>query len=370
MVIREIQHILETWAPRELRWEGDNIGLQVGSPGKRVKKILISLDVSEQVIAEAQRKAVNLIISHHPLLFTPIKSLTTENRTGSLLLALAKSDIALISAHTNLDFTHDGVSFALAKRIGLTDIEVLVPQTNILSKIVVFVPHKNVDEVMTAMANAGAGFIGKYDNCSYRTEGTGTFRGGKGTKPAVGKAGKLEHVKEVRLEMIVQSWNLRGVIKAMNASHPYEEVAYDVYRLENELKSVGAGAIGNLPAPLTLKKFLYRIHEQLQIPALRYTGSPRTSIRKVAVCGGSGSQLVHDAISSGADAYVTADVKYHTFQDAEEKIVLVDAGHYETEVPIIQPLVAYMKKQLQARRESLPVFASRFMSNPVHYNIM
>ena len=298
MVVREILQILEQKAPKELCWQGDNVGLQLGSPKQQVKKILLALDVSEEVVAEAQRKKANLIISHHPLIFTPIKSLTPENRIGKLLMAMTKSNIALLSAHTNLDFTHNGVSIALAERIGLMNIQVLIPQEHAMKKVVVFVPHDYADVVMQAMSKAGAGAIGNYDSCSFQLPGSGTFRGLKGSKPFIGQRprrgseGTIERVKEIRLEMIVYAWKLKSVLQAMTESHPYEEVAYDVYNLENEASQYGTGAIGELEIPMRLEQFLQHVKKQLHVPVLRFTGELKSKIKRVAVCGGSGSQIV------------------------------------------------------------------------------
>ncbi|MBI3189520.1 MAG: Nif3-like dinuclear metal center hexameric protein, partial [Ignavibacteriales bacterium] len=327
----------------------------------------------EEVVAEAQRKKANLIISHHALIFTPLKTLTTENRIRKLFIAMTKANIALLSAHTNLDFTHDGVSFALAERLGLKKVQVLIPQEHALKKIVVFVPVDYVDTVMQAMSKAGAGAIGNYDSCSFQLQGSGTFRGLKGSNPFIGQrplrhsAGTMERVEEIRLEMIVYTWKLKSVLEALKESHPYEEVAYDVYNLENEANQYGAGAIGELETPMKLEQFLQQVKERLQVPALRFTNNLKSKIKRVAVCGGSGSQIVSSAIDAGADAFVTADIKYHTFQDAEKRIALIDAGHFETEVPIVKKLTSYLKEQLQLNKEHIPVIASTTMTNPVHY---
>ncbi|MBI3193957.1 MAG: Nif3-like dinuclear metal center hexameric protein, partial [Ignavibacteriae bacterium] len=329
--------------------------------------ILITLDVTEKVIAEALEQKANLIISHHPLIFTPLKSLTPEHRTSKLALLLAKEDIALISVHTNLDFTSNGVSIALAKRLGLQNIKVLAPQEDILKKIIVFVPLTHIDGVLQAMSKAGAGAIGKYDSCSFQLQGTGTFRGLNGAKPFIGTSGKTERVEEIRLEMVVYSWNVKSVVRAMKASHPYEEVAYDVYALENQVEQFGIGAIGEVKNLMKLEKFLQHIQIKLHVPSLRFTGKLNSIIQQVAVCGGSGSQIVTNAIAAGADAYVTADVKYHTFQDAEERIALIDAGHFETEAPILESLAAYVKEKSFTRTEQIPVILSKTKVNPVHY---
>lgn len=367
MVVRDIQQLFEAWAPPEIAWERDNVGLQIGSSGRRVRRILVALDVSNRVVEEARRKQIDLLISHHPLLFHPLRSVHDDDRIGQLVLKLAQYRISLYSAHTNLDFTHSGVSAALAERLGLLNCAVLSKQNKTHKKVVVFVPSDHVEKVMGAMAKAGAGRVGEYEACSFRTEGIGTFRGLSGTKPFVGKAGMLESVSEVRLEMVVPQWKLSTVLEAMRESHPYEEVAFDVYDLANESQDYGAGVIGELTRRMSLKEFLAHVRTRLRVPALRYTGNSRRQIRSVAVCGGSGSELLQHALHRGADAFVTADVSYHTFERAEGAIALIDAGHFETETPVVQKVVDYLKTEPTIRKENIRIIASQQSRNPVQY---
>ncbi len=367
MIVRDIQHILESWAPKELAWERDNAGLQIGSEQQRIRKILVALDVTDEVVNEARQKKIDLLISHHPLIFSPLKFIRSNDRVGRLTLALARNNISLYSAHTNLDFTTSGVSSALAERLELQNIKVLLQQNNVYKKIVVFVPSEFAEKIMSAMAKAGAGKVGNYDTCSFQTNGTGTFRGLPGTKPFIGKSGSLETTPEVRLETIAQSWKINNVIKAMKAAHPYEEAAYDLYDLANVSNEFGAGIIGELKKSMSLKSFLSYVQRKLHVKGLRYTTGSRPNIRRVAVCGGSGSDLLQHAIREQTDAFVTADVKYHSFQQAEDAIALIDAGHYETEVPIIEKIVDYLKEQISFRKERIQVFASQQIHNPVNY---
>ena len=367
MVVREIQHILESWAPKQLAWTRDNVGLQLGSPNQKVRKILVTLDVTPEVEHEAHRKRIDLIVSHHPLIFHPLSSIDGTTRKGRMILDLAQHRISVLSAHTNLDFTYQGVSAVLSELLSLEDVSVLLKRDDVYKKIIIFVPTDYAERIMVAMANAGAGQIGKYELCSFQAQGTGTFKAMKGAKPFTGKIGKAEKVSETRLEMIVPTWKLVQVLTAMRATHPYEEVAYDVYDLSNESPHYGAGAIGELRSEITLKKFLEYLKLRLGTPALRYTGNPKSKIKRVAVCGGSGSDLLPAAISQKADVFVTADCKYHTFQDAEGSISLVDAGHFETEQPVVAKLVNHLKKQVVARREDTQVFAARFSRSPVQY---
>jgi len=368
MTVSDVQNILEAWAPPGVAWERDNVGLQVGDGRKTVKKILVTLDVSEEVVREAVRKRVDLIVTHHPPLFRPLSSILENDRIGSIVYALVRNEIALYAMHTNLDFTYNGVSFALADKLGLRDTSFLMEQPQALRKVTVFVPEKYVDRVSEAMAAAGAGVIGKYEHCSFRLEGTGTFRGGTGAQPFVGRAGHLERVGEVRLEMIAPKWKVKDVVQAMKKVHPYEEVAYDVYVLENDSVNYGAGAIGALPRPMALKSFLDLVKRRLRIPFLRYGGKTRRRIQRVAVCGGSGSDLLEVAIGRNADAFVTADVRYHTFEAAADRIILVDAGHFETEAPSLAALVRYVQKHPMVAGRGIQVLRSSTYTNSVFYH--
>jgi len=367
MRVRDIEASVEDWAPRDIAWEGDNIGLQVGSPRAIVHGILVCVDVTEATIAEARRRRANLIISHHPLLFRPAASINTASATGRCLAALLKYDIALLSAHTNLDFTRGGTSHALGQRLGLTAMEFLRRPFQRDMKLTTFVPEAYVDRVVSALATAGAGRIGEYEKCSFRVAGTGTFRGAAGSHPMIGTAGRFQRVSEVRLEMIVPRTRAESAIEALKAAHPYEEVAFDLYPLANPSTDAGMGVIGNLPERRTLGSFLQAIKRALNADRLRFTGNRRTPVARVAVCGGSGSELLGEAIAAGADAFVTADVKYHTFHEAAGRIALIDAGHYETELPVVAALVRYLRSELRRHNLRLPVRATAVSTNPVIY---
>lgn len=367
MRCEKIVKIIEDWAPKPIAWEKDNVGLQVGSLRKEVSNILLCLDVNEDVVAEAIKHKCNLIISHHPLLFRPLKKLDVEkDRSSRVIERLIKKDITLYSAHTNLDFTKDGVSFQLANKLGLKNQKFLVNLTSSQNKISVFVPVKFADKVAEAMHNAGAGVIGEYSNCSFRTFGTGTFKGSEKSNPSVGKKNKFEIVEEVKIEMLVSSFDVNNVVKAMKQAHPYEEVAYDIYQLVNENVNYGMGVIGSLENELSEKQFLSLVSKSLKIKNFRYAKGSNPKIKKVAVCGGSGSDLLDSAVKSGADAFVTADVKYHTFQDAEDKILLIDAGHYETEIHSLDEIKNKIEKSLTG---NIKVYKFKGSTNPiVFYN--
>jgi dinuclear metal center YbgI/SA1388 family protein len=329
----EIIKYLEDWAPEEIAWEKDNVGLQVGSAKRKLKNIMLSLDLNENVIDQALKKNCNFIFTHHPLLFKPLTKIdTTLNSTSLLVEKLIKNDITLYSAHTNLDFTKDGVSFQLAKKLKLNNIKFLVNLPEKQIKLVVFVPEESLDRVACAIHHSGGGIIGEYSNCSYRLAGTGTFKGSEETNPAAGNKGGLEFVDEIRLEVLVDQWKIDEVISAMKSAHPYEEVAYDLYPLKNTNVNYGVGAIGILSSPMDKKDFFNHISKWLKIKNFRYSNGTNKKIKTVAVCGGSCSDLLNEALKLNADAFVTADIKYHTFQDAERKILLIDAGHYETEI--------------------------------------
>ncbi len=367
LTVRDIAGIIEEWAPREIAWERDNVGLQVGAPGAGVKAILVSLDVDETTVREAVRRRADLIVSHHPLIFRPLNSLSAGDSTARTLAGLLKAGISLYSAHTNLDFARGGTSFAIGHALKLREIDFLVRNYQVGRKIVTYVPAGEAETVANAMADAGAGVIGNYDHCSFRSEGTGTFRGNEYTKPSVGTRGTLEHVREVRLEMITETRQVAAVVSALRNSHPYEEVACDVYPIENRSEKYGMGIIGALPRAMQLKAVLGMVKQALKARSLRYTGDLLKSVRRVAACGGSGSELIDAAVSHGADVFITADIKYHTFRDAAGRIALIDAGHFETENPVIPVLVAHLKHQIQRKGHAIPVYAARTSKNPIRY---
>ncbi len=365
--VQDIQKIMERWAPKEIAWKDDNPGLQCGDPSARVKGILVTLDVTERVIEEARRTGANLILSHHPLVFKPLRSISAANEIGRCIQALTRNDITLFSAHTNLDFTRGGTSFALAEKLGVGSVRFLATPYRNRKKIVTFVPASHVQMVMEAMADAGAGFIGNYDRCSFRTEGTGTFRGNQASRPTVGVRGRDESAPELRLEMVVPAWSVEQVVDALLRTHPYEEVAYDLYPLENRDNEYGMGVIGTLRRPMKAKAFLAMVKRRLGTRTLRSTGDLNVTVRRVALCGGSGADLIDEAIGQRADVFVTADVKYHAFHHATGKLLLVDAGHYETEFPVVRVMTGRLEQELHRRGERIPLRAVAFSTNPIRY---
>lgn len=367
MLCKEVIKYLENWAPKEIAWENDNVGLQVGYLSRKVKNIMLSLELTDEVLTQAIKKNCNLIITHHPLIYQPIKKLNLNNdQIANLVEKLIKNNITLFSAHTNLDFTKHGVSFQLAKRLGLKNITFLKNLKSNQFKLSVFVPENHVEDVASAIFAAGGGIIGEYLNCSFRSIGEGTFKGSKLSNPAVGSKGKYEKVKEIKIEILVDSWKLNNVLTAMRTSHPYEEPAFDIYPLENYNVNFGAGAIGNFEKALSLSETLSLISGKLRAKNLRYVEGNGNKIKTIAVCGGAGTELISDAISNGADAFVTADIKYHTFHYALNKILLIDAGHYETEIHVLDELQRRLKKLVRTKNE-IKILKFNGNTNPINF---
>ena len=367
MKCKEIIKYFEEWAPKEIAWHKDNTGLQVGSFEREIKNILLCLELTDKALNEAIKKDCNLIISHHPLLFHPLKNIDVSNDKNSMLVEkLIKNDITLYSAHTNLDYTKDGVSFTLAKTLGLSNINFLVNLNSNQYKLTIFVPEDSLVKVADAVFNSGGGRIGEYSNCSFRSGGTGTFKGSEKSKPSNGQKGNFEQVEEVKLEVIVDKWKLNKIIAEVNKVHPYEELAYDVIPLNNPNINYGVGAIGELGSPLTQNEFLLHVSKLLKAKNLRYSKEKNKSVKKVAVCGGSGIEYLNNALTLGADAYVTADIKYHSFQDAEEKILLIDAGHYETEIHALNEVKTRLENFVK-NYSSIKIFKYSGSTNPVNF---
>lgn len=321
---------LEEWAPPALAVERDPIGLQVGDPGAEVTGVLVTLDVTEEVVDEALRLGANWIVSHHALIYRPLHHLRGDRPAGRLAAKLLKNGINVYVAHTNLDTAAGGVNDVLAEKLGLENAEVLAPHfRERLKKIVVFVPEDHHMNVLNAMCEAGAGWIGNYSHCTFNSRGTGTFLPREGTNPYIGQQGKLEQVEEVRLETIVPESAQARVVQAMLEAHPYEEVAYDIYPLDLPGRSFGLGRIGRLPEKTRLKDLAERVKQAYGIPALRLVGDPDRPVSTVAVLGGSGGRYARTALERGADVFITGDIDYHTALDAlASGLALIDPGHH------------------------------------------
>lgn len=366
MKLSDIELFFETWAPRWTAWERDNVGIQVGRRSQHVGRVLLALDVTHEIIDEAVKRKADAIISHHPLLYRPATSLSDGDMVGSLALSLAEKKIALYSAHTNLDAAPDGVSFALARALGVSSPKFLAPADGTLVKIAVYVPESHSERVAQAMAEAGAGIIGEYSSCSFRTKGKGTFRGSAASHPFEGSPKSLEEVEEVRIEMLAPRASVSSVVRAIKSVHPYEEVAYDVYTLENGSPNFGMGAIGTLKKAAKFSAFIALTKKTLGAESVRFVGSLRQSVTTVAVCGGSGSELLEAAVRAGADVLVTADVRYHAFHAAAGRIALVDAGHWETEQFILPVIARRLNEWSAAHKKSLDVVLTKHITNPIH----
>lgn len=337
---------LEEWAPPSLAVDKDPIGLQAGDPGAEVTGVLVTLDVTEDVIDEALRLGANWIVSHHAFIYRPLGHLRGDLPVGRLAAKLLKNDINVYVAHTNLDTAVGGVNDVLAEKLGLENAEVLAPHVRErLYKIVVFIPEDHHMKVLDAMCEAGAGWIGNYSHCTFNLRGTGTFLPGEGANPYIGKQGQLEQVEEVRLETIVPESALSRVVQAMLKAHPYEEVAYDIYPLELPGRPFGLGRIGRLPEKISLLTLAERVKEAFGIPALRLVGDPDRLVSTVAVLGGSGSRYVRTALERGADVFITGDIDYHTALDSlSAGLALIDPGHH-VERLVLERVCQYLREK-------------------------
>jgi len=344
-------NLIEKFAPKSLAQEWDNVGLQVGSANAEISKVLVCLDLTDDILEEAISQGANLIITHHPLIFKPQKKISLDTPLGKKIAKLIKHDLVVYSAHTNLDITWGGVNDVLVEKLGLLKPEVLVPTgRENLYKLVVFVPAGYEEKVKEALASNGAGWLGNYSHCFFQNSGIGNFKPLEGSNPFLGSMGKIEEAQEYRLETIVPEKHLKQALQAMLKCHPYEEVAYDCYLLNNEGKKFGLGRVGYLPDPLTLEQLLVRVKEALGVSWLRVVGDLDSQIKKVAVCGGSGGNLVSAAAFQGAQVLLTGDVKYHEARDAQDlNLNIIDAGHDLTEQVVIPTLVEYLMQELKGK---------------------
>jgi dinuclear metal center YbgI/SA1388 family protein len=363
MKLKEITNHLESIAPLTYQENYDNAGLICGDPGMDIKAALICLDSTEEVIDEAISKGCKLVIAHHPIVFSGLKKFNGKNYVERVIIKAIKNDIAIYAAHTNLDNIHTGVNSKIAEKLGLKNCSILTPQKNVLKRLITFCPAEKAEEVRNALFSAGAGHVGNYDECSFSSEGTGTFRAGKGANPYVGEIGKRALEKEIKIETIFPEYLESSVLKALFEAHPYEEVAYDLIRLTNTNDRVGSGMIGILEAELTEIDFLQRVKTAMKAPMIRHTALRNKKVLKVAVCGGSGSFLLPDAISQGADVFVTSDFKYHQFFDAENRIVIADIGHYESE----QYTSELFYEILTEKFSTFALHLSKINTNPINY---
>ncbi len=361
--IKEVVDFLETIAPSVYQESYDNCGLLTGNQKDIVQRILVTLDCTEAIIDEAIAKRCNLVVAHHPIIFGGLKKLTGQNYVERTIIKAIKNDIAIFAIHTNLDNVLQGVNKKIAEKIGLTNLRVLAPKKGTLMKLTTFVPLEAKEKVLQALHAAGAGSIGNYKNCSFQLVGEGTFQPTGNANPALGKIGRQETVQEVRIEVLFATPNKSHLIAALKKVHPYEEVAYYLHQLENENPEVGSGIIGELEKPMELLPFLTSLKTNMNTACIRYTQPLPLPIKRVAICGGSGSFLLPQAIAAKADVFVSADFKYHEFFNADGKIVVADIGHFESE--------QFTKDLLSVvLTEKFTTFATTFSTtntNPISY---
>jgi len=363
MKISQIIETLEDFAPLVLQESFDNSGLQLGDTSQNVKGILLCLDVTEEVLEEALELDCNLVISHHPLLFKPIKKLSGKTYIERCVVKACKNDLVIYAAHTNLDNAFGGLNFYLAEKLGLQNLRILSPQKEGLLKLVTFVPEAHAETVRSALFGAGAGCIGNYDSCSFNASGWGTFRAGEQAHPFVGNPGELHTEPEIRIETIVPIQKKSSVLRTLLAVHPYEEPAYDFYPLANEWNKTGSGVVGELPYPEEEEAFLQRLKTNFKLQSVKHSHFTGKEIREVALCGGNGAFLIPDAINYGADIFITGEAKYNDYYDVENRILLAVIGHYESEIITKELFYDIISKKIT----TFAVHFSTTNSNPVNY---
>lgn len=362
-LLKNITSFLENVAPLRYQESYDNAGLITGNQNMEITGALIALDCTEEIIDEAIKNKCNLVIAHHPIVFSGLKKLNGKNYVERTIIKAIKNDIAIYAIHTNLDNVHNGVNAKICEVLGLTNCKILTPKNALLKKLVVFVPITHAEDVRKALFNAGSGAIGNYDECSFNINGTGTFRANDNANPHVGKTGIQHQEAEVRIETIFESIHQNKILKALREVHPYEEVAYDIYPIENSYQNVGSGMVGEFETEMTESDFLLYLKTKMQTACVRHTQLFNKKIKRVALCGGAGSFLLNDAIASGAQVFVTADYKYHQFFDAEDKIIIADVGHYESEQFTKQLLYDLLKRNFN----TFALHLTKVSTNPVNY---
>ncbi len=361
--IKEISQFFETLAPLSLQESYDNSGLITGNENTEIDTVIVTLDVTEKVVDEAIEKKAQLIVSHHPLIFSGLKKITGKNDQERSLIKAIKNDIAIYAAHTNLDNANGGVNSKICEKLKLKNCCVLQPASGQLKKLVTFIPEKHARQVSQAVFNVGAGHIGNYDFCGYTVEGTGSFRGNEDTNPFVGEKGQIHYEREVRFETIFPSHLQGRIIAALINAHPYEEVAYDIYPLDNKSLNTGMGMMGDLASPVSESDFLQQLKNTFNTGIIKHTKLTGKQVKKVAVCGGAGSFLLQAALSAGADFFVSGDFKYHQFFEAENNIVIADIGHFESE----QFTKDLFYELLIKKFPKFAVHLSEVITNPVFY---
>lgn len=354
---------LESWAHPSLQESYDNSGLLTGNNDMLITGALICLDSTEQVIEEAIANQCNLVIAHHPIIFSGLKKLNGKDYIERTIIRAIKNDIAIYAIHTNLDNVASGVNRRIAEKLSLSKLRVLSPKKGILRQLVTYCPHKDAEAVRSALFAAGAGAIGNYDECSFSHEGSGTFRGNGDSNPVIGQKNIRHTEPETRIEVVFEAWKTADVMKGLRQSHPYEEIAYSIHNIDNQYNSIGSGIIGELDQAESTLEFLSRLKSVMKVGCVRHTRIISDSVRRVAVCGGSGSFLLQDAIRQGADVFISADFKYHQFFDADGKILIADIGHFESEQFTKDLIYEYLKGKFT----TFALRLSGLNTNPINY---
>lgn len=363
MKIKDIINVLENTASPSLQESYDNAGLITGNEQQECTGVICTLDATEAVVDEAIERRCNLVVAHHPVIFKGLKRITGKNYVERTIIKAIKNDIAVYAIHTNLDNVIIGVNGRMADRLGLINRAVLLPRPGKLKKLYSFVPVEHAEALRAALFNAGGGHIGNYSQCSFNMEGLGTFKGEEGAHPFAGIAGRLHHEKEIKVEVIFPAWLEQKIIQALIAAHPYEEPAYDVIRLENTHRHIGSGLTGSLPQPMEERAFLAFLKERFQLRGIRHTALKGRPIQQVALCGGAGSFLIFNALHTNADIFVSADIKYHEFFDGDNRMVIADIGHFESE----QYTVDLLHDILLEKFPTFAVLKTAVNTNPVFY---
>ena len=363
MKIKEITNYLESIAPLYFQEDYDNVGLLVGNANTEIEAALITLDCTEQVVEEAIDLGCNLIIAHHPTIFSGIKKLNGNNYIERTIIKAIKNDIAIYAIHTNLDNVSNGVSAKIAEKLGVKNCNILAPKKDLLRQLAVYCPSSDANKVRNALFKAGVGDIGNYDECSFTSIGEGTFRANEGCDPHLGKIGERHTEKEEKIEVIFPKHKEHAIISAMKSIHPYEEVAYQIYILDNIYENVGSGIVGQLTKEMEINQFLEMLKSKMRTNCIRHSKPIKNQIKTVAICGGSGSFLLLNAKRAQADIFITADFKYHEFFDAENDIIIADIGHYESE-QFTKDLIYDLLKE---KFSKFAVRLSKVNTNPINY---
>ena len=363
MIIQEVIDLIEDFAPLKYAEDFDNVGLLVGNASNKVQGALITLDTLEATVEEAIEKGCNLIISFHPIVFSGLKKLTGRDYVERTVLKAIKNDIAIYAIHTALDNQHKGANDMICEKIGIINREILIPRTDSIKKLTTFVPLNSADKVREALFTAGAGSIGNYDHCSFNVTGNGSFKGNENSNPVVGEKGKIHFEEEVQIGITFSSHLESKILKNLFQSHPYEEVAYEIHSLENKNQQLGMGMIGDLETEIDEKSFLKNLKSIFKTGCVRHSRLLNKPVKRIAVLGGSGAFAITNAKAAGADVFITADLKYHDFYKAEEKLVLADIGHYESEQYTKNLLYSFLSKKIS----SFALILADTNTNPIHY---